>query len=71
MPTLFNDRRRFLALFFDAALKLSGLSLDVPQRELMLSSLNEQLDAAKTIRALNLPNSVSPAFSFEETGNLR
>jgi Asp-tRNA(Asn)/Glu-tRNA(Gln) amidotransferase A subunit family amidase len=49
----------------DAALKLSGLSLDAPKRELMLSSLNEQLDAAKTIRELNLPNSLSPAFSFD------
>lgn len=49
----------------DAALKLSGLSLDAPKRELMLSSLNARLDAAKTIRELNLPNSVSPAFSFD------
>jgi hypothetical protein len=28
----------------------------------MLSSLNEQLDAARTIRELNLPNSLAPAF---------
>jgi Asp-tRNA(Asn)/Glu-tRNA(Gln) amidotransferase A subunit family amidase len=49
----------------DAALKLSGLSLDAPKRELMLSSLNEQLEAAKTIRELELPNSLSPAFSFD------
>jgi Asp-tRNA(Asn)/Glu-tRNA(Gln) amidotransferase A subunit family amidase len=49
----------------DSACKLAGLTLDEAQRKLMLTSLNEQLEAAQDIRALDLPNSVSPAFSFD------
>jgi Asp-tRNA(Asn)/Glu-tRNA(Gln) amidotransferase A subunit family amidase len=49
----------------DSAVKLAGLSLDEPQRQLMLKGLNEQVDAARTIRALALPVSLAPAFHFD------
>ncbi|HLL03838.1 MAG TPA: amidase [Myxococcaceae bacterium] len=47
------------------ACKVAGLELDEAQRKLMVSSLNEQLTAARDIRALELPNAVAPAFSFD------
>jgi Asp-tRNA(Asn)/Glu-tRNA(Gln) amidotransferase A subunit family amidase len=49
----------------DSAVKLAGLSLDEAQRQLMLKGLNEQVDAARTIRALALPVSLAPAFHFD------
>lgn len=49
----------------DAALKLADLSLDAPQRQLMLQGLNDQREAARTIRALALPVSLAPAVHFD------
>lgn len=48
-----------------SACKVAGLELDEGQRKLMVKTLNEQLAGARDIRALDLPNSVSPAFSFD------
>ena len=48
-----------------SACKVAGLELDEEQRKMMVKTLNEQLEGARDIRALGLPNSVSPAFSFD------
>jgi Asp-tRNA(Asn)/Glu-tRNA(Gln) amidotransferase A subunit family amidase len=47
------------------ACKVAGLELDEAQRKLMITSLNDQLTAARDIRALGLENAVAPAFSFD------
>ncbi|HYH98668.1 amidase [Hyalangium sp.] len=48
-----------------SACKVAGLELDEAQRKLMLKTFNEQLAGAQEIRAMELPNSVAPAFSFD------
>ncbi len=48
-----------------SACKVAGLELDEEQRKLMVKTLNEQLVGARDIRAMDLPNAVSPAFSFD------
>lgn len=48
----------------DAAAALAGVPIAPAQRQLMLEGLNEQRDAYTAIRALDLPNSVAPAFVF-------
>jgi Asp-tRNA(Asn)/Glu-tRNA(Gln) amidotransferase A subunit family amidase len=60
-----KDKPSVTPELLDAALKLSGLTVDEPQRKQMLSTLNEQLTGAETIRALELPNALVPAFSFD------
>jgi Asp-tRNA(Asn)/Glu-tRNA(Gln) amidotransferase A subunit family amidase len=48
-----------------SACRVAGLEVDEEQRKLMLKTLNEQLVGARDIRAMDLPNSVSPAYSFD------
>jgi len=48
-----------------SACTVAGLEVDEAQRKLMLKTFNEQLAGARDIRALELTNSVAPAFSFD------
>ncbi|HVG62858.1 MAG TPA: amidase [Hyalangium sp.] len=48
-----------------SACRVAGLEVDEEQRKLMVKTLNEQLVGARDIRAMDLPNSVSPAYSFD------
>jgi Asp-tRNA(Asn)/Glu-tRNA(Gln) amidotransferase A subunit family amidase len=48
-----------------SACKVAGLELDEAERKQMLTTFNDQLAGAREIRAMDLPNAVSPAFSFD------
>jgi Asp-tRNA(Asn)/Glu-tRNA(Gln) amidotransferase A subunit family amidase len=48
-----------------SACRVAGLEVDEEQRKLMVKTLNEQLAGARDIRAMELPNSVAPAYSFD------
>ncbi|MFQ5679511.1 MAG: amidase [Gemmatimonadota bacterium] len=48
-----------------AAEKILSLEFTEEQRELMLQSLERQLDGFETLRSVELPNSVPPAFRFD------
>ncbi len=60
-----QDKPALTPELLDSACKMAGLELDEAQRKLMIQSLNDQLTASKELRALNLPNAVAPAFSFD------
>jgi Asp-tRNA(Asn)/Glu-tRNA(Gln) amidotransferase A subunit family amidase len=60
-----QDKPHITPELLDSACKMAGLELDEAQRKLMLNALGDQLVASKDIRALNLPNAVAPAFSFD------
>jgi Asp-tRNA(Asn)/Glu-tRNA(Gln) amidotransferase A subunit family amidase len=46
------------------ALKLSGIELSEDERKQMVNSANQNLTQYKTIRAIHIPNDVSPPFHF-------
>lgn len=48
----------------DAALKVLGLDFSEEQRKLMLREVSRQLDAYERLRKIEIPNAVSPAFTF-------
>lgn len=48
-----------------SACRVAGLEVDEEQRKLMVKTLNEQLAGARDIRAMELSNSVAPAYSFD------
>ncbi len=48
----------------EAALKVLGLDFSEEQRKLMLREVSRQLDAYERLRKIEIPNSVSPAFTF-------
>ncbi len=47
------------------AAELAGVPIAPEQRAMMLESLNSQRESYGAIRALNMPNSVAPAFVFD------
>ncbi len=49
----------------DAAATIADVPLEPGQRQALLESLNDHREGFAAIRALNLPNSVAPAFVFE------
>ena len=49
----------------DAAATIAGITIAEDQKAAMLSGLNSKLEGIKTIRALDMPNSVPPAFIFD------
>src|SRR5476649_2608991 len=46
------------------ALKLSGIELTEDERKAMVSSANQNLTRYKELRAIHVPNDVSPPFHF-------
>lgn len=49
----------------DAAAVIAGITLTTDQKKVMLEGLTSQRDSVVAIRALKIPNSVSPAFVFD------
>lgn len=49
----------------DAAAVIAGITLTTDQKKVMLEGLTSQRDSIVAIRALKIPNSVSPAFVFD------
>ena len=47
-----------------AALKLSGIELTEEERKAMVASANQNLKGYKDVRAIHIPNDVSPPFHF-------
>jgi hypothetical protein len=60
-----QDKAAITPELLASACKAAGLEVDEAQRKLMLKTFNEQLAGARDIRALELPNSAVPAFSFD------
>jgi Asp-tRNA(Asn)/Glu-tRNA(Gln) amidotransferase A subunit family amidase len=56
---------RITAQMIDSAAAIAGITIAEDQKEAMLSGLNSKLESIRTIRGLNLPNSVAPAFIFD------
>ena len=56
---------KITAAMIDAAATIAGIPIAEDQKAAMLSGLNSKLESIKTIRELNMPNSVPPSFIFD------
>ena len=61
--TLKNEGRVSSSMIDDAA-SVIGLEFTRSEKDSMVGDLNDLLDSYESLRALNLPNSLSPAFGF-------
>ncbi|MDH4044722.1 MAG: amidase [Gemmatimonadota bacterium] len=60
-----QDAQTITADLLDEAEKVAGLEFTEEERELMVQSLNRNLEGFKQLRAIAIPNQVRPALSFD------
>lgn len=60
-----QDAQAITADLLDEAEKVAGLEFTEDERELMVGNLNRNLEGFKLLRAMDIPNQVRPALSFD------
>ncbi len=60
-----NQDRKITAAMIDDAAAIAGVPIAPDQKAAMLSMLNSNRKSFEEIRALHIPNAVSPAFNFD------
>jgi Asp-tRNA(Asn)/Glu-tRNA(Gln) amidotransferase A subunit family amidase len=64
-PAKLGELSKVTPEMLDAAAAISGITLTAEQKTMVLDGINSQRNSAASIRKLNLPNSVAPAFIFD------